>query len=328
MLKTLCKLYTFKIKKNLQIILLQKCFNSTINVQKIFKNNLQNSIKYENKILKIINNNNLKDLTKYIHPTFAETIISSYIENGPYKSLNDLLIKTNINENILNEFYNSILNHEKIPPKKINKFTVTPNISGIKMPQMILGIHVGPNAISWTLLNSNFKILNWDCLVWRNKTSKITTYDIISSTSSFVQELPISNNSSISFVMEEIDASKMLCYQFQIIIGVASCLKLLLCQEENNSSKFSNNLYILKPRSTARFFKLRVGNETIAANYILEKILNKTNETDENLKQIQIYNKIKKKYMEKIAEEKEQIGWSLLTALTFVHLVKDQSLIE
>lgn len=49
------------------------------------------------------------------------------------------------------------------------------------MPQMILGIHVGPNAISWTLLNSNFKILNWDCLVWRNKTSKITTYDIISS---------------------------------------------------------------------------------------------------------------------------------------------------
>lgn len=62
----------------------------------------------------------------------------------------------------------------------------------------------------------------------------------------------------------------------------------------------------------------------------MEKILNKTNETDENLKQIQIYinNKIKKKYMEKIAEEKEQIGWSLLTALTFVHLVKDQSLIE
>lgn len=30
--------------------------------------------------------------------------------------------------------------------------------------------------------------------------------------------------------MEEIDASKMLCYQFQIIIGIASCLKLLLCQ--------------------------------------------------------------------------------------------------
>lgn len=48
------------------------------------------------------------------------------------------------------------------------------------MPEMILGIHVGPNAISWTLLNSNFKILNWDCFVWRNKTSKITTYDIIS----------------------------------------------------------------------------------------------------------------------------------------------------
>lgn len=58
--------------------------------------------------------------------------MSSYIKNGPYESLNDLVIKTNINENILNEFYNSMLNHEKIS-KKINKFIVTPNINKIKV---------------------------------------------------------------------------------------------------------------------------------------------------------------------------------------------------
>lgn len=316
--------------QNLQIYLLQKY--STINDQKILKNNLQNFMKYENKILKIINNNNSKELTKYIQPTYAETIMSSYIKNGPYESLNDLVIKTNINENILNEFYNSMLNHEKIS-KKINKFIVTPNINKIKMPQMILGIHVGPNAISWTLLNSNFNILNWDCLVWRNKISKITIYDIISLTSSFVQELSVSNNNLTSFVMEEIEATKILRYQFQIFIGIASCLKLLLYQEKNNSSKFSNNLYILKSQSTARFFKLKVGNEIIATNYILEKILNKTYESDkidENLKQIQIYidDEIKQKYIKKIAEEKEQIGRSLLTALTFIHLVKNQSLVK
>lgn len=63
-LEYLKKIHYDLLLQNLQIILLQKCFNSTINVQKIFKNNLQNSIKYENKILKIINNNNLKDLTK------------------------------------------------------------------------------------------------------------------------------------------------------------------------------------------------------------------------------------------------------------------------
>ncbi|XP_043787312.1 uncharacterized protein LOC122712061 [Apis laboriosa] len=251
--------------------------------------------------------------------------MSCYTKNGPYSSLNDLLIKTNINEDILNEFYNSILNHEKISPKKINQFIVTPDISGIEMPQMILGINVGPNAISWTLLNSNFHILNWDCFVWRDKTSKTTIYDIINLTSSFVQELSIFNNSLTSFVIEEIDMAKMLCYQFQIIIGIASCLKLLSYQEKNNSSKFYDNLYILKSRSTARFFKLRIGNETIAAKYILEKILNKTDETDENLKQICINNEIKQKYIEKISEEKEQIGWSLLTALTFVHLIKNQS---
>lgn len=48
--------------QNLQIYLLQKY--STINDQKILKNNLQNFMKYENKILKIINNNNSKELTK------------------------------------------------------------------------------------------------------------------------------------------------------------------------------------------------------------------------------------------------------------------------
>lgn len=106
-------------------------------------------------------------------------------------------------------------------------------------------------------------------------------------------------------------------------------IKFVTFSEKNNSSNFLNNLYILKSQTTAQFFKLRIGNETIAANYILEKILNKT-ETDENLKQIQIYinNDIKQKYKEKIVEEREQIGWSLLTALTFVHLVKNQSQIK
>lgn len=49
-------------------------------------------------------------------------------------------------------------------------------------------------------------------------------------TSSFVQELSVSNNNLTSFVMEEIEATKILRYQFQIFIGIASCLKLLLYQ--------------------------------------------------------------------------------------------------
>lgn len=47
--------------QNLQIYLLQKY--STI-IKSEIKNNLQNFVKYENKILKIINNNNSEELTK------------------------------------------------------------------------------------------------------------------------------------------------------------------------------------------------------------------------------------------------------------------------
>lgn len=47
------------------------------------------------------------------------------------------------------------------------------------MPATTLAIHVGPSAINWTVVNCDFKILDWDSRVWRNETSKITTCDTI-----------------------------------------------------------------------------------------------------------------------------------------------------
>lgn len=47
------------------------------------------------------------------------------------------------------------------------------------MPATTLAIHVGPSAINWTVVNCDFKILDWDSRIWWNKTSKITTYDTI-----------------------------------------------------------------------------------------------------------------------------------------------------
>lgn len=66
---------------------------------------------------------------RYVQPIYAERIISNFTKNGPYKSLNDLLIKTNIDVDILNKFYNLVLS--EIQKKKIKN--VTPDISGIKV---------------------------------------------------------------------------------------------------------------------------------------------------------------------------------------------------
>lgn len=46
------------------------------------------------------------------------------------------------------------------------------------MPATILGIYVGPTAITWTLVDRDFNVLVWDSIIWRNNSTK---YDIINS---------------------------------------------------------------------------------------------------------------------------------------------------
>lgn len=47
-----------------------------------------------------------------------------------------------------------------------------------QMPAKLLGIHVGPTAITWSLVDCDFNVLAWDSIIWRNKSLK---YDIINS---------------------------------------------------------------------------------------------------------------------------------------------------
>lgn len=44
------------------------------------------------------------------------------------------------------------------------------------MPATLLGIHVGPTAITWSLVDCDFNVLAWDSIIWQNNSLK---YDII-----------------------------------------------------------------------------------------------------------------------------------------------------
>lgn len=44
------------------------------------------------------------------------------------------------------------------------------------MPATLLGIYVGPTAITWSLVDRNFNVLAWDSIIWWNKFPK---YDVI-----------------------------------------------------------------------------------------------------------------------------------------------------
>lgn len=46
------------------------------------------------------------------------------------------------------------------------------------MPATMLGIYVGPTAITWTLVDCDFNVLAWNSIIWWNNSLK---YDIINS---------------------------------------------------------------------------------------------------------------------------------------------------
>ncbi|XP_068967611.1 uncharacterized protein [Bombus flavifrons] len=188
------------------------------------------------------------------------------------------------------------------------------------MPATLLGIYVGPTAITWSLVDCDFNVLAWDSIIWQNNSLK---YDIINSVPLFVEQLPLSS----SYVIEEHRINSRLHHtsfmiQHQILISIASCIT-LINRRTNNSDSLANILYILKPSTTARFFNLMVASEVIAVNYFMKRLLNDTKKDDEWLRDIHIPHKLKKKYIEKVATEREQMGWSLLTSLACLHIIKN-----
>ncbi|XP_043512276.1 uncharacterized protein LOC122529857 isoform X2 [Frieseomelitta varia] len=272
--------------------------------------------KSKSSILQLINTSGLKQLSQFIEASHAKTIISIRKKDGLYKSLNDLSLRTEINNDVLAKFYQTISN--EIPTHIWSKY-ITPNKRIFQMPATTLAIHVGPSAINWTVVNCDFKILDWDSRVWRNETSNITTYDTINLIASVTQQLPVCN----CYVMEEIkmikNKSSNLLIQNQINTGIASCLKLITNQGTNNSSK--NRLYLLKSFASARYFHLTIGSEAVSTDYIMKKILSDTDVDDEILQRVNVDEKLKRKYNKMFTDEKEQIGWSVLKALTFMCIV-------
>ncbi|CAD1478950.1 unnamed protein product, partial [Heterotrigona itama] len=283
------------------------------------ENNGENNVKFSksknSKLLELINTSNLEQLSQFIETSHAETIISIR-KKGVYKSLNDLSLRTEINNDALAKFYQLISNC-KISKDIWNKYITSDEIL---MPATTLALHVGPFAINWIVVNCDFKILDWDSRVWQNETSKITTYDIINLVASVTQQLPVCN----CYVIEEIKMIKNkssinLLIQNQISTGIASCVKLITNQGTNNSPK--NKLYLLKSSASARYFHLIVGSEAISANYVMKKILSDTDINDETLQRVSVDEKLKRKYNKMLSDEKEQVGWSLLKALTFMFIV-------
>ncbi|XP_071858864.1 uncharacterized protein [Bombus fervidus] len=314
MLRTSCKLsYTFKTKKNLWVPL-ATCSTA---IKSIVGNNLLHFSKHEVKILQLVNTSKLNKLTEFISASYAETLISMRTSNGPYKSLNDVLLKTKIDVDSWNKFCTSVIKHHT--KQKWKKFIKPDIYTTAQMPAKILGINVGPTAITWALVDCDFNVLVWDSIIWQ---SNSLAYDVINSVPLLVQQLPLSS----SYVMEEFSVNRKshasLIMQCQINNSIGSCIKLLINQRTNNSNSSTDTLYLLKYLTTARFFNLLIASEVIAVEYIIKQILDNTKKNDEWIQNISIGYELKQKYMQKAKDEREQMGRSLLTTIACLHIIR------
>ncbi|XP_034190129.2 uncharacterized protein LOC117608712 [Osmia lignaria lignaria] len=327
MLKSLCySIYRIKSRKSLWIQQLKLC--STLAKENIEKNNESTDqlLEKENEILKVINKSKLTQLKRHIELPYAEMIISCRDTNGSYKSLNDLLLRNKLESDILNTFCHSILNYNS-KLNKYKKYKVTPEIKNIQIPKTTLGIHVGHTLLSWALVTNTFEVLEWDCIPWFEKDPRSNCYDIIKLIGSIIPKLPTCD----SYVTEDvrlwhITNKNMVYCQKQLTIAIMACLKVIENQKLGASSAPVNSVYVLPPRGSAIFYNLIVGFEVVSPDYVIRKFINNDKKANnDEFTEVYLNDALKNKYLTAIADQREQMSWSLLKAAMFVQLVKQST---
>ncbi|XP_017789537.1 PREDICTED: uncharacterized protein LOC108571891 [Habropoda laboriosa] len=306
-------------RKNLWINLVQRCSTGT---DSMIENNEILFAENEHQILKIVNESNLKQLTNYIEQSYAQTIILHRITNGSYKSLSDLTCIKDMESDILNKFLISVTNHD-IKHLQCSRSVLIPNTKITKIPNEIMGLHIGPTAICWALVTSDFKVLHLGCHIWNDNHKKFSSYDLIHLASSVAHMLPLSS----SHVIEEIPVLKRVpqsTYYIpqQLTTAIMSSIIIMNNSKNDDSSGLKYNLYVLKPQTSAHFFNLVVGKEVVASKYIIQRIFDQSNIDNKQFQYIHISDELREYFLMEMPEQQEQLGWSLLKALTCTHLLK------
>nr|XP_031825842.1 transcription elongation factor, mitochondrial-like [Nomia melanderi] len=197
------------------------------------------------------------------------------------------------------------------------KYNITPKVKWTESPKTVLAFHIGVNIVSWAYVNSTFEVLEWKWEDWCDeKTVTTTTYELINTISHIITMLPTAD----TYVIEDSTVSarskhiKKMIIQQHLAVSIMSCIQL---------KNVTENIYILHPKTTARWFKMIVGSEAISTEPIVTSLLE--NEEGYNGISVSISEKIKNDYMEMNKPEREQINWSLLKAITFLSITGERA---
>ncbi|XP_071562003.1 transcription elongation factor, mitochondrial [Temnothorax nylanderi] len=284
------------------------------------------------KILQVINSKSMKDLVQYsITKKRAEKLELHRANNGPFESLDDLLQVPSMNNKCVYNFYKSIICGKKRPPKKImSGLVVTPQNTDTSQRDVdtVLGIYVGHDLISWSLLNRDCEVLQWSYKSFPRKGPKENIHTLLQETIPIAKKLPKADR----YIMQETggDVGRIQNRHFyqnfvtQSIIGaiILSYLTMLDNKFNDTTGFVANNIYILRQRVLRKIYGLIIDSEGISTQYMVQKLLR---ESDEPIKtkepKVLIGTELRNMYNAQSPVCQEQIGWSLLISLAFLELI-------
>ncbi|KAM0737219.1 Transcription elongation factor, mitochondrial [Formica fusca] len=300
----------------------------TVNIDSLSKEDKE-------KILQVINGKGTDDLLQYsITKKRAQNLEHHRSNNGPYNSLEDLLQVKGINNKCLYKFYKSIIYGKKKSPRKITRgLVLTPKTINQKDVNTVLGIYIGSDMISWSLLNRDCEVLQWSYKCFPQNRFKENIHSLLQITLPIAANLPKADR----YIMQEI-VSNMGYHKdrplYQAYVQESVITAIILSYLATSNSKFNstaefviNNVFILRQRILPKIYGLVVGNEAIATKYVMEKLLQESDrlmETKERLPSVLIKTELRNMYNAQSPAYQEQISWSLLIALAFLELVVHQ----
>ena len=281
---------------------------------------LSGYLKFESKILKVINEANLTELKRYTFPSYAAALISQREAKGPYSSIQHLFSYNGLEPHVIKRICSLIIQDET--RAKAYKYRVTP-IMEATVPETILGLHVGPTVVSWALIDRNFQVVDWNYSTWSGDMPGSISYYLIKLVPTVVERIPMST----VYVMEEPVRPKKLPrnivyniqLQQQLMIAIMTSVALRKGKSVLPAPK--HNVYILHNQTTARLFNLLIRSEVISTEYAMETIdrnIIKTSATEDM--KVHLNDETKLLYTKATCDEQEQMSWSLLKALTFLRL--------
>ncbi|KAK2576299.1 hypothetical protein KPH14_005664 [Odynerus spinipes] len=283
-------------------------------------------------VLKIFNNR-INYLSKYnISASQINALQLHREKNGPYNSLQDVLRVEGMDEHSLNKFLHLVISDKQYKKQqRFKKSIITPSIdsTGLETVSTILGIYIGTNIVTWTLLELGENVLEWNYESFADIPDNKNTLNLLHMAWELNSKLPesdiyvVDNTNYDPRIARSILSMKAFLQKQQLQAMILALLGNRNLYLDTGNNEVASNIYLTHHEKIAALFGIRIGNEITSSKVAVNKLLYERDgiySKEKNPVGVYAPKNILNIYQNLEEYVKDQMNWSLLTALTFLQL--------